>query len=164
MEIIEVTAGPWNEPTFDTAAEAIAYKSPRAQRAADDSRLMSGATIDSARYTDRELSLWLSDGRTFRIYLDEKRVEWELSVRNVVTDESRDEPAPCVLRFVNSQLDDSVWDRPSLLERRVGCSLRGIWTGKEILFLYVGGTKSLMFGALERLPERTPLLHWDETH
>jgi len=164
MDIIEVTAGKWNEPTFDTAAEAIVYRSARAQRAADDSLLMSGAAIDSARYTDTELRLWLSDGRTFRIYLDGKRVEWEFLVRNVPTDESWDERAPCVLRFVNSQLDDSVWDRPSLLEQRVGCSLGGIWTGKKILFLYVARTRSLMFGALERLPEGTPLLHWDETH
>src|SRR6266568_6501974 len=142
MEIIEVTAGQWNEPTFDTAAEAIGYRSPRAERAADDSLLMSGATIDSARYTDRELRLWLSKGRIFRIYLDGKRVEWELLVRNVATDQSWDEPAPCVLRFVNSQVGDSVWNRPSLLERRIGSALRGIWTGKQILFLYVAGTKS----------------------
>jgi hypothetical protein len=164
MHILEVASVKWNEPSFDTAAEAIAYRSPRAGRAATDTASIRGATIHSGSYNDRELRLLLVDMRTLRIYLDAHRVEWELSIgRDHSADHSRDEPGPCLLQFANSQIGDSIWDRPSLLNRRVGHLIRGIWTGDDLLFLYVTGTETLMFGALERLPQRSPLLHWDET-
>ena len=165
METIEVTSAQWKEPAFKTAAEAIIYRSPRAVRAASDNLLMKGSVIDSAKYNDTALRLWLSDRRILRIYLEGRTVEWELLVGpNQTAIEPCDEPAPCLLKFVNSQLAGSVWNRPSLLQPRVGRTIGGIWTGKQILFLYVAETKSLMFSALERLPQKTPLLYWEETH
>jgi hypothetical protein len=155
------------EPTFDTAQEALAYRSPRNVPLDRDTRPLKHRQIQGGSWTDDRFELYLAPSTVLRFDLDGVKVRWAVAprVEPIVPMSVQDrEPVTLELKSGLKQKPRRVlWDRDAAFRKCLGRRFQKVFAGAACLWLYVEGKSSLLyFSRLVRGAGEKDLLYWTE--
>ncbi len=149
MKIVRVFM-PSDEPTHDSFEEAVVavQGEPRTVRAESDSQVLQGRRIEMAFCTNNIVTFVLSGNQTLRIWVDGRKVCWDVTQeRYSVSPGTESYPENVLLKFPNRHKLYQ-WDRRTLLNQLLNRSLQHLSASVSWLFLTVEGCPTLMFNLL----------------